>query len=166
MKALARLVGPVPGHDHPIKLQDLLLEAEQLSAERGKARAGNLWHPFVARVGNNMQQFVDSFAPDRRDNAELGEVRADRVNHRGLLADEQVACAVKHQAALLLRSFCWYKPHVGSGNCLANSLCVSCIVLLTLDVGLYISWRHQPHGMAEYLELARPIVRRGAGLYA
>src|SRR5882724_8714509 len=28
MKALARLVGPVPGHDHPIKLQDLLLEAE------------------------------------------------------------------------------------------------------------------------------------------
>src|ERR1700716_360142 len=32
MKALARLVGPVPGHDHPIKLQDLLLEAEQLSA--------------------------------------------------------------------------------------------------------------------------------------
>src|SRR5258705_3945566 len=31
MKALARLVGPVPGHDHhPIKLRDLLLEAEQL----------------------------------------------------------------------------------------------------------------------------------------
>jgi len=53
MKALARLVGPVPGHDHPIKLQDLLLEAEQLSAERGKARAGNLRHSFVARVGNN-----------------------------------------------------------------------------------------------------------------
>src|SRR5258705_7574913 len=48
MKALARLVGPVPGHDHPIKLQDLLLEAKQLSAERGKARAGNLRHPSVA----------------------------------------------------------------------------------------------------------------------
>jgi hypothetical protein len=62
MKALARLVGPVPGHDHPI---ELLLEAEQLSAERGKARTGNLGHPFVAWVGNNMQQFRDSFAPDR-----------------------------------------------------------------------------------------------------
>src|SRR5258707_7248901 len=74
MKALARLVGPVPSHDHPIKLQDLLLEAEQLSAERGKARAGNLRHPFVARVGNNMQQFHDTFTPDRRDNAELGKV--------------------------------------------------------------------------------------------
>jgi hypothetical protein len=44
----------VPGHDHPIKLQDLLLEAEQLSAERGKARAGNIRHPSLARVGNNM----------------------------------------------------------------------------------------------------------------
>ena len=107
MKALARLVGPVPGYDHPIELQYLLLEAEQLSAERGKARAGNLWHPFVARVGNNLQQFRDSFAPDRRDNAELGKVSSDRINHRSLLANEQMACAVKHQAALLLRRLCW-----------------------------------------------------------
>ena len=77
MKAFARLVGPVPSHDHPIELQNLLLEAEQLSAERGKARTGNLWHPLVVRVRNNMQQFRDTFAPDRRDNAELGEVRSD-----------------------------------------------------------------------------------------
>src|SRR5437667_2938111 len=74
MKALARLVGPVPGHDQPIELQDRLLEAEQLSAERGKARAGNLRHQFVAWIGNNMQQFGDSFTPYRRDNAELGKV--------------------------------------------------------------------------------------------
>ena len=77
MKALARLVGPVPGHNHPIELQDLLLDTEQLSTERGKARTGNLRQPFVARVGNNMQQFRDPFTPDRRDNAELGEVRPD-----------------------------------------------------------------------------------------
>jgi hypothetical protein len=73
MKALARLVGTVPGHDHPIELHNLLLEAEQLSAERGKARTGNLRHPFVAWVGNNMQQFRNSFTPDRRDNAELSK---------------------------------------------------------------------------------------------
>jgi len=142
MKALARLAGPVPGHDHPIELQDLLLEAEQLSAERGKARTGNLRHPFVARVGNNMQQFRDSFAPDRGDNAELGEVRSDRINHRGLLADEQMACAVKHQAALLLRCLCWHEPHVGSGDRLANRLSVGHVVLLPFDVGLYIGWWH------------------------
>jgi len=34
-------------------------------------------------------------APDRRDNTELGKVRSDRINHCGLLADEQMACAVK-----------------------------------------------------------------------
>src|SRR6266404_6227618 len=95
MKALARLVGPVPGHDQPIELQDLLLEAEQLSAERGK-------------------------------------VRADRINHRSLLANEQMACTVKHQAALLLRRLCWHEPHVGSGDCFANSFSVSHVVLLPL----------------------------------
>jgi hypothetical protein len=35
MKALARLVGPMPGHDHSIK--NLPLEAEQLIAKRSKA---------------------------------------------------------------------------------------------------------------------------------
>src|SRR5258705_5091759 len=112
MKALARLVGPVPGNDHPIELQKLLLEAEQLSAERGKASTGNVRHPFVVRVGNNMQQFRDPFAPDRRDNAELGEVCPDRIDYRGLLADEQIAGSMKHQAALLLRRLGWHKPHV------------------------------------------------------
>src|SRR4029077_11981119 len=90
MKALARFVGAVPDHDHPIELHDLLLEAEQLIAERGKAGAGNLRHPFVTRVGNNVEQFGDSFAPDRRDDAKFGKVSPDRINHRGLLANKQI----------------------------------------------------------------------------
>jgi hypothetical protein len=53
----------VPSHNHPIELQNLLLEAEQLTAERGKTRAGNFWHPFVAGVGNNMEQFCDPLRP-------------------------------------------------------------------------------------------------------
>src|SRR5260221_2613091 len=113
MKALARLAGPVPGHDHPIELQDLLLEAEQLSTERGKARTGNLRHPFVARVGNDMQQFRDTFTPDRVDNAELGEVSSDRINDRGLLTDEQVTASMENQSALLLGRLRWNGPHVG-----------------------------------------------------
>src|SRR4030088_1056974 len=112
MKALARLVGPVPGHDHPIKLHNLLLEAEQLSAERGKTRTGNLRHPFVAWVGNNMQQFRDSSTPDRRDNAELGKVRSDRINHRGLLADEQM-CGES------IRQLCCSGVFVGTNRMLA-----------------------------------------------
>src|SRR6476619_1293208 len=102
MKALARFVGPVPGHDQSIELHNLLLETEQLSAERGETCAGNLRHPPVAWVGNNMQKFRNPFAPDRRDNAKLGKVRADRIDHCSLLADEQMARAVEHQTALLL----------------------------------------------------------------
>ena len=142
MKALARLVGPMPSHDHPIKLQNLLLQAEQLGTERGKARAGNLWYPLVARVGNNAQQFRDPFAPDRRDNAELGKLRSDRINHCGLLADEQMASTVKHQAALLLGCLGWHEPHVGSGDRLANRFCVGHVILLPFDVGLDVSRRH------------------------
>ena len=142
MKTLARLAGPVPRHDHPIELHNLLLEAEELSTERGKARTGNLRHPLVARVGNDMQQFRDTFTPDRRDNAELGEVRSDRINHCSLLADEQMAGAVKHQATLLLRRLCWHEPHVGSGDRLANRLSIGHVVLLPFDVGLYVGGRH------------------------
>jgi hypothetical protein len=166
MKTLARLVGPVPGHDHPIELQNLLLDTEQLCTERGKARTGYLRHPLVARVGNNLQQIRDPFPPDRRDNAELGEVCSDRVNHRDLLADEQMTGAVKHQAALLLRRLGWHEPHVGSGDRLANRFRVSHVVLLSFDVRLNVSRRHQSHGMAKCLQLARPMVRRGASLDA
>jgi len=45
----------------------------------------------------------------------------------------QMAGAVEHQAALLLESLGWYKPHVGPGDCLANGLCISRIVLLPLE---------------------------------
>ena len=153
MKALARFIGPVPGHDHPIELHNLRLQAEQLGAECGKACARNLRHPFVARVGNNMEQFRDSFAPDRRDNAELSEVGSDRINHRGLLADKQMARAMKHQATLLLRGLGWHKPHGGSGDGFTNRLSIGHVVLLPFDVGLHIGRRHQAYRMTERREL-------------
>src|SRR6266478_1999925 len=49
---------------------------------------------------------------------------------------------------------CWDEPHVGAGDRLANRLCVSHVVLLSLDIGLYVSRRHQSHGMAKCLEFA------------
>src|SRR6202167_5205343 len=154
MKALTCLVGPMPGQDHPIELQNLLLQDEQLSTERGKAGAGNLRHPLVVRVGNNAQQFSDPFAPDRCDNAELSKVCSDRIDHSGLLADEQMASTMKHQAALLLGRLCWDEPHVGAGDGFANRFCVSHVVLMPFEVGLDVSRRHQSHSMAKRLELA------------
>src|SRR5471032_1787029 len=113
-----------------------------------------------------MQQLGHPFASDRGDNAELGEVSSDRIDHRGLLADEEMAGAMKHQAALLLRRLRRYEAHVGSGDRLTDSLCVSHVVLLPLYIRLHVGRRHQPNGMAERLKFARPMVRRGASLYA
>ena len=39
---------------------------------------------------------------DRRNDPELGKMGPDCIDHRGLLADEQMAGAVQHQTALLL----------------------------------------------------------------
>jgi hypothetical protein len=41
MKALGRLIGSMEGHDRQIKLHNLLLDSEQFSAARGKARASS-----------------------------------------------------------------------------------------------------------------------------
>ena len=133
-------------------------------AECGKARAGNLGNPFVAWIGNNLEQLRDSFASDWSDNAEFGKVSPDRINHRRLLANEQMPCAVKHQATLLLRRLGWYEAHIDSSDGFADCLSVSHVVLLPFDERLHVSRRHQPHRMSKGLQLARPMVRRGASL--
>jgi hypothetical protein len=91
-------------------------------------------------------------------------VGADGIDHRGLLADEELASAMQHQATLLLGRLGLDKPHVGPGDRLTDGLGIGGIILLPLDVRLHISWRHQAHGMAKRLELTRPMMRRGAGL--
>jgi hypothetical protein len=64
-----------------------------------------------------------SSTPLRRGhNAELCKMRANRIDHRGLLADEQIACAVPRQAALLLRRLSRNEPHIGPGDRYAYGL--------------------------------------------
>src|SRR5262249_32987919 len=154
IEALARLIGSVPSQDHSIKFQDLLFEAEQLAAESRKAGAHKLRHPRIAGISNHTQQFLDTPAPDRRGDAKFGKVSAKRVDDRGLLADQQMTRAMKHQATLLLGRLSWHEPHVGSGDGLANCLSVRHIILLPLDVRLHIGRRHEAYAMAERLQLA------------
>jgi hypothetical protein len=97
---------------------------------------------------------VTPFAPDWGDNAELGEVRSDRINYGGLLADEHMAGAMKHQAALLLRRLGRHKPHVGSGDRFANRFSVGHVILLPFDIGLHVGRWHQSYGMTKCLQLA------------
>jgi len=71
---------------------------------------------------------------------------------------------MEHQAALLLGRLGLHEPHVSPGDRFADCLGVGGIVLLPLDVRLHIGRRHQPHSMAQCLELTRPMMRRRAGL--
>ena len=141
----------MPCQDHSIEIQDLLFKAEQLAAQRGKACTHNIGHPFVARIGDDPQQFLDAFASDRCDDPKLGKMSADRIDHGGLLADEQMARAMQHQSALLLGRLGWHKPHIGPCHRFTNCFSVRHIVLLSLNVGLYVCRRHQPHGVAKCL---------------
>jgi hypothetical protein len=61
VKPPARFIRPVQGHDHSIEFQNLLLEAEQLSTQCGKTCTRDIRHPFVVSVGNDMEQFLDTF---------------------------------------------------------------------------------------------------------
>ena len=114
---------------------------------RDKTRTSYLRHSLVVWIGDDIEQFLDAMTPDRRDDPELSKMSADRIDHGSLLTNKQVARAVEHQAALLLGGLGRYEPHVGSGNCLANGLRVSRVILLPLDVGLHIGRWHQSDGM-------------------
>jgi hypothetical protein len=93
-------------------------------------------------IGDDIEQLLDTLASNRRNDPKLGKMRADRVDHGGLLADEEMARAVEHEATLLLGRLGRHEPHRRPGDRLTDCLGVSEIVLLPLDVGLHIGRRH------------------------
>src|SRR5262249_14264459 len=96
----------------------------------------------------------NTIAPDRRNDPEFGKMGADRIDYSGLLADEQMAGAMEHQAALLLRRLGRHEPHVCPSDGLANGLSVGSIILLPLDVGPHVGRRHQADRMTKSLQFA------------
>jgi hypothetical protein len=133
IKSPARLIGSMPGHDYTVELQDLLLEPAQLSPECSETRTGYRRNSLVARIGDDIEQFLDTFAADRRDDPELGKMGPNDIDHRSLLADEQMARAMEHQAALLLGRLGRDETHIHPADRLADRLGVSGIVLLPFE---------------------------------
>src|SRR5712691_7026895 len=164
--------GPMPG----IASSRLLVALDRCQAMiiRSNSRICSLhlrsWAPRAARharatsgtrlsFGSAITSSSASIASDRRYDPELGQMGADCVDHCGLLADEQMARAMEHQAALLLGRLGLDKPHVSPGDRLADGFGVSGIVLLSLHVWFHIGRRHQAHPMPKSLQFARPMMR-------
>jgi hypothetical protein len=75
-------------------LENLRLQHPQLSAEIRDTGACNLRHPLIAGVGRHLKKVLHPLASGRRNNAELGKMGSDRLDHGGLLANEQMARAM------------------------------------------------------------------------
>ena len=156
----------MPGHDVAIELQDLRLERTQLRAKGGNTLACDLWHACVIGISDDMEQLFDTVSANRRDDAELGKVGADRIDHCSLLAHEEMARAMEHEAALLLGRLRLHKAHARSHDGFADGLGVGSVVLLAFDIGLHVGRRDETHGVPQSLQFARPMMRRRAGLDA
>ena len=102
----------------------------------------------------------------RCDDAELGQMGAQRINGLCSLSHQQVSYAVLHELRLLLGCFYWHSAHRRSPDRFAARHSIDRIVLVALDVGLHILRRHQTNLVAELRKLARPIMRRGTCLHA
>ena len=141
----------MPSHDQTVELQNLLLEPAQLSAECCETRTRDLRNSLVIWIGNDIEQLLDTIASDRRNDPKLGKMGPDRIDHRSLLADEQMARAMQHQTALLLGRLGRDEPHIRPGHRFADRLRIGGIVLLPFDVGLHVGRRHQSYRVTKRL---------------
>src|SRR4029434_4823546 len=98
----------MPGDDASVELQDLGLQCPQLTAESSKTRAGHIREPAVGSIGNDLQQMLDTPAPNRSNDPELGQIGADWVDDGSLLANEEMARSMEYQTTLLLRCLGWH----------------------------------------------------------
>ena len=96
IEPLARLIGTMPGYDPAVELENLSLQNAQLHAQSGDAHTRRFGDARVAWTGGDSEQLLDAIAADPRDDPELGKMGADRVDHAGLLFDEQMARSVEH----------------------------------------------------------------------
>ena len=80
--------------------------------------------------------------------------------------DKSLTCPVQGQNSLLPDMLERHEAHVRPRHCFANRLSVCYVVLVGLHVGFDELRRHQPHGVAHALQLARPVVRAAAGLHS
>src|SRR5262245_193054 len=92
----------VPGMDALLDGSDLLCDHSVLASKNIQAKPRGRRKPIVLRVSNDLEQLARSIASFRRDDAELGQMPADRIRQHRSLTDQKLPAAMQHQARLLL----------------------------------------------------------------
>ena len=129
------------------------LEPAQLSPQCGETRTRYRRNARVSWIGDDIEQRLNTLASDRRDDPELGKMSPDYMDHRCLLANEQMPRAMERQTALLLGRLGRDEAHIRPRHRFADCLRIRGIILLPFDVRLHVGWRHQLHRVTERLEL-------------
>src|SRR6516225_10632030 len=131
-----------------------------------RAKTSRLKNPIVFLVGDDREQFGRTVATFCRDDAELGQMPADRVRQHRSLTNEKLPAAMQHQARLLLFGLRRHKSHRRPSDRLADGARIVGIVFAALEIDLHIARRHQPHRVTERLKLAAPMVSSRTSLNA
>jgi hypothetical protein len=87
-------------------------------------------------------------------------MRAQSIHQHRALANQTLATTMQQQSRLLLGRLGRNEAHRWPLNRLANRFRVRRVVLVALHIGLDVLRRHQPHLVAERLQLPRPVMRR------
>ena len=69
----------MPGDDASVELQDLGLQFAQLIAESTKTCTSHFGEPVVGFIGDDLQELLDTSAPNRGNYPELGKAAAKAI---------------------------------------------------------------------------------------
>jgi hypothetical protein len=120
--------------DQPaVERGDLRLEVAQLGGQDLQHLAGERRDAVVLDLADEGEQLPHAGLTLGRNDPELGEVPAQRVDRGGALADQLVAHPVQHTRRLLLRALDRHEPHARPRHRLAAGFGVGRIVLVALD---------------------------------
>jgi hypothetical protein len=97
--------------------------------------------------------------------AKLGKQAAELVRLDGPRLDEALPGPLYGQYSLLIDILDGYEAHGRSAYRFTDSLCISRIIFVLLDIGFNVLRRHQAHAVALCLELASPVMGAAAGVH-
>ena len=142
MRSVGRRRGsrPATGSSGSCRLPGRSSSPDRRSFRRGRRCAKPASRCLLGLFGKGLvglrerQQFLDPVDALGRDQAELREMTAQRIDGHGSLLDQQFPSLVQHQHGLLIRALDRHEPHLGPRHGLADRSRVIRIVLAALKI--------------------------------